>query len=214
MFGMTIKSGGEPARILTVDEAKKALVGHWKKLADLPSRALAKFKKHIATAITLPSARLRSTSIHDFMIDDLRATYGEDVVSVGGRSLLRVSADLVLQCKKIDGRGRTKNIPTKRARAFNEQLCLPGFPPGMRVTLGYRLTRDQTAVAEVSLVARQGDEIVWREDMHNGTGLLPIVSTPVQRRPAPRLQAKPDAIAARGAKGVKGVKKDTKSRRG
>ncbi len=205
---MTTKASAGASRIiLSASEVKSALSKYWKRLADLPARALARFKK---IAITLPPARLRSTAIQAFMIDELRTAYGDDVIDVGGRSLLRVNEQLVVQCRKIDGHGRTKNIPTERARHFNEQLLLPGFPPGMRVTLGYRLTRDQTTVAEVSLVARQGNDIIWREDLHHSTAMLPLVSGTAARRLAPRLHAKPDALEERG---VRGVKKDPKTPR-
>lgn len=183
------------------------LEGHWAILAELPRRALEKYKRYVASRLAQPSGRLRATAIHDFMIDELRTVFGHDVIKRKGRWLLRAK-DVVLQFKKVDSKGRTSNYPTPTARAYETQLDLPGIPRGTRVTLGYRLNKDNTEVVEVCMVARDGDQIIWREEVQTNQETLPIrVSTP--RPAAQKVQAKKEALESRGVK--KKDKKDDSS---
>ena len=50
----------------------------------------------------------------------------------------------------------------------------PVAPPSIRATVGYRLNRAGTEVIEVSMVARNGDDIVWRESIDANLPLVGI----------------------------------------
>lgn len=194
---MNPDEGVASARILSYPQAKSRLQKHWVALAQLPHRALDQYKKHIARKLAQPSGRLRSTAIHDFMINELRILFASDVFRKSGRWLLRASQDLVVQFKKVDSSGRTSNYPTATARAFDTQMLFSIFPPGMRVTLGYRLNKTNTEVVEVSLIARDGDQIVWRESLEAQSQLaMPIHA--VKKVAVKKFAAKKEATEARG----------------
>jgi hypothetical protein len=198
---------GRQARILSFDEVRARLEQYWDVLADLPHRALARYKRHLAAHLAQPSGRLRSTAIHDFMIDELRDAAGDNMVLSRGRWLLRAANDCVLQCKKVDAKGRTSNYPTSAALEFETQTEFPGMPRGTRVTLGYRLNKEKTEVVEVCIVARDGNTLLWREDVKANQTALPIpVNASAQRPAANRLRPKKEASEARGV----GEKKDKK----
>jgi len=49
-------------------------------------------------------------------------------------------AGVVVRFKKMDEDGRSRNYPTKQAKAFDRQMELPGLPaPPVRLTAGYLL---------------------------------------------------------------------------
>jgi len=202
---------------LTFEEVRDRLSGCWNDLADLPARALAKFKRHVASSLVAPSGRLRSTAIHDYMINELRLMLndlglvgGLDLIHSRGRWLLR-GRDVLVQFKKIDKRGHASNYPTDAAMAFNQtQFQMPGLARSMRVTLGYRLDKTNSEVVEVSLVAFDNNKRIWRESVEAQLPLpLPIhtsTATPA-KAPARTFKPKKEALEARGTEN-----KDKKTR--
>lgn len=206
---MTTEDNPDSARIFDFDEVRARLSKHWMTLAGLPHKALDRYKR-MARRFAQPSARFRSNSIHELMVDEMRKIAGESIFSSGGRSVLRADNDLVVQFKKIDSQGRTKNIKTTASDGWNtQQLGLPGIPDTMRVTLGYRLNRLNTEVIDVSMVARDGDQIIWRENMSSNLDMFaaePIAAATATTavKATKKLSAKSEAVAARGA-----VKKKT-----
>jgi hypothetical protein len=135
--------------------------------------------------------------MHDLIVDEARRIFKTNVVKARGRWLLTAATDLVLQFKKVNGRGRTSNIPTDAALEFATQLELPGIPSGTRVTLGYRLNREGTEVQDVRLVATNGIALIWNEEMTTNQLSLPapiLASKPSAVPPPRRLRAKAEAI--------------------
>jgi hypothetical protein len=202
------ESSVQSARILSYEQVQKRLEKYWKTLEQLPRRALAKYKKHVAAKLAQPSGRLRATAMHDFMIDELRVLFGADLIYSNGRWLLQPSQDLVVQFKKVNSKGRTSNYPTQTALNFETQLLLPGFPTCMRITCGYRLDKTNTEVADVSLIARDGDRVVWHESLEPQLPLLAPMRANA-KQPAKKLSAKKEVADARGV--AKKVKKGTTS---
>lgn len=72
-----------------------------------------------------------------------------------------VKADVVVRLKKMDEDGRTRNYPTKQAKAFDRQMELPDLPsPPVRLTAGYLL--DQTGEFVRSQIAMpMGRDTMW-----------------------------------------------------
>jgi hypothetical protein len=70
-------------------------------------------------------------------------------------------ANAVIRLKKMDEDGRTRNYPTRQAKAFDAQKELPGLPlPPVRLTAGYYL--DPTGTFVRSQIARpDGREPMW-----------------------------------------------------
>jgi hypothetical protein len=83
-------------------------------------------------------------------------------------------ANVVIRLKKMDEDGRSRNYPTKQAKAFDAQKELPGLPlPPVRITAGYLL--DPTGSFVRAQVARpDGRDPMWcgaivpREDRKPG----------------------------------------------
>jgi hypothetical protein len=192
------------SRILAFDEVKAQLEKYWEEFALLPEEGLAWFKKQIASGpsgLVQPSPLLRAVAVRDYVVDKLRVRHSETMLYVGQRWVL-VDRGLVVQFKMIDEKGRTKNYPTRTAVDYDRQLEMPGFPPGMRVTAGYRLDELATEVVEVSMVARVGKSVVWREAITVNQGELFNAQAPKestsQRKKTRKFQPKKDVAEQRG----------------
>ena len=84
-------------------------------------------------------------------------------------------ASVVIRFKKMDEDGRTRNYPTKQAKAFDAQLELPGLPPKpVRLTAGYFLDRTGTEFIRSQIARPDGRHTLWcgavipREDRKPG----------------------------------------------
>lgn len=75
---------------------------------------------------------------------------------------LVVDDSLVLRFKHLDGAYRTRNFPTRRAKAWNSQLHFPNIPPLARLDLGYRLDVTGTVVLDAMVMLTVGKQSVWR----------------------------------------------------
>jgi hypothetical protein len=71
-------------------------------------------------------------------------------------------ADVVIRLKKMDEDGRSRNYPTKQAKAFDGQMELPGLPsPPIRLTAGYLLDATGTELIRSQISLPLGREIEW-----------------------------------------------------
>ena len=84
-------------------------------------------------------------------------------------------ADVVIRLKKMDEDGRSRNYPTKQAKAFDRQLELPGLPsPPVRLTAGYLLDATGTQLVRAQIAMPSGRDTLWcaaivpREDRVEG----------------------------------------------
>lgn len=72
------------------------------------------------------------------------------------------AADVVIRLKKMDEDGKTRNYPTKQAKAFDGQLELPGLPsPPVRLTAGYLLDATGAQMVRSQISMPQGREVQW-----------------------------------------------------
>ena len=159
-------------------------------LDDLGEALLDEFDEIVRTA----DARYRAYRTDDLIEHDVRAqaacTYCHMLADAdrrfdgrpGVRSLdirglklwLFEEANTVIRLKKMDEDGRSRNYPTKQAKAFDAQRELPGLPlPPVRLTAGYLL--DATGTLVRTQIARpDGREPMWcgaivqREDRKPG----------------------------------------------
>jgi hypothetical protein len=101
---------------------------------------------------------------------------GVRILDIRGLKLwLFEQASVVIRFKKMDEDGRSRNYPTKQAKAFDAQLELPGLPPKpVRLTAGYLLDRTGTDFVQAQLARPDGPEVLWcgaaipREDRKPG----------------------------------------------
>lgn len=72
------------------------------------------------------------------------------------------NASIVVRFKKMDEDGRSRNYPTKQAKAFDAQLELPGLPPKpLRLTVGYLLDETGTQFIRTQIARPDGREALW-----------------------------------------------------
>jgi hypothetical protein len=68
----------------------------------------------------------------------------------------------VIRWKKMDENGRSRNYPTKQAKAFDLMDDLPGLPPQpTRVTIGYVLDASNTQIMRVQVARPNGRNVDW-----------------------------------------------------
>src|SRR6185436_5736860 len=88
---------------------------------------------------------------------------GVRILDIRGLKLwLFEHASVVIRFKKMDEDGRSRNYPTKQAKAFDAQLELPGLPPKpVRLTAGYLLDRTGTEFVRCQIARPDGREALW-----------------------------------------------------
>lgn len=98
-----------------------------------------------------------------------------------------VSDEVLFRFKKADESGRTSNIATQLALDFHDHdKDLFGLPTVQRVEVVYKLNRLETAVQDICVVARDGDQIVWEYSLLDAEDVvvpLPL-PLPLPERPA------------------------------
>src|ERR1700722_8250276 len=101
---------------------------------------------------------------------------GVRVLEIRGLKLwLFEEAEVVVRFKKMDEDGRSRNYPTKQAKAFDAQLELPGLPSKpVRLTAGYYLDQTGTEFIRSQIARPDGRNVLWcgavipREDRKPG----------------------------------------------
>lgn len=178
--------------MLSEDEVMTRLAPHLPFLASLPGIAVERYKEKLAPVFFGKWPTVRAGEIQALMVEAMRGYCGKhsivDMVEMGQRWLWPAATDLVVQFKMLDKTGRPSNYPTERARNFDAQMELDGFPPGMRVTLGYTLDEETIDVVDVRVVAQDGPRISFSRLLSAVQEVLPF-HTPVQaptQTPAPR----------------------------
>lgn len=129
-----------------------------------------------------------------------------DVVYVidGHETMKFLVRDTVLfRFKKADETGRSSNVATQLALAFHDHdQDLFGLPEVQRVEVVYKLNRLETQIEDISVVARNGDQIAWEYS------LLEANDAAIQ---LPMAETNPERPAATIVK-LKGVSDDRKIR--
>lgn len=100
---------------------------------------------------------------------------------------------VLFRFKKANENGYTSNVPTQMALSFHDHdTDLFGLPKVVRVEVAYTLNRLETDIADIIVVARDGDAVVWTYsllDRSDGVIPLPVPQPAVDpaSRPAARL---------------------------
>lgn len=102
--------------------------------------------------------------------------------------------------KKGDEEGLGRNIPTFAALAFEEaESELPGFPPETaKVEFVWAANELGTALEKVSVVARDGDRVLWNYEIPTSEGSAEVIpfppATPKTGGRAPLITPKPTKV--------------------
>lgn len=113
-----------------------------------------------------------------------------------------VDGKVAFRLKKSDGVGITKNYPTQEAIAFHDpQLPLTGIPAQQRVEVTYCLNNNETDIADILVVGREGETVLWTYSLidNDSVSSLPATQPDVPSQPMP-------AVKRTGLVRVKGSK--------
>jgi hypothetical protein len=97
-----------------------------------------------------------------------------------------------------------KNFPTEGAKMFARQGWLEGVPPGVRLTLGYRVNHLGTELAEVCVLCLSSlKHALWHIDIEESGAEIRQLTLPVEprkeRRLLPKVGLKPAAKKRKGS---------------
>lgn len=126
----------------------------------------AKYRSYPADVLVEHSPRAAATCTYDHMVAeaDKRWSDQDGIIpdEIKGLKFWIIGTTAVLRFKKMDEDGRSRNYPTKQAKAFDHQTWLPGFPdPAIRLTAGYLLDETQTQFIRAQIARPRGKQIEW-----------------------------------------------------
>ena len=126
----------------------------------------AMYHRYPAEFLIEHSKRASAACIYDHMVEEAERRFAtrSDVRAIEIRGLrLWIVGDLaVMRAKKMDEDGRSRNYPTKQAKAFDRMEQLPGLPAiPVRLTMGYLLDETETAIKRVQVAQPDGKNIDW-----------------------------------------------------
>ena len=91
---------------------------------------------------------------------------------------------LVIRFKKADKKGMGSNITTQSFMEFcDPQQGLPGMPGVQKVEIVYTLNVTETALSEIIVVARNGDEKMWSYGLNSSQGGAQVLTMPQPKTP-------------------------------
>src|SRR5260370_20957516 len=128
----------------------------------LTREAHATYRAYDPAALIEHDMRAQATCTYAHMVEaaDRRFWEWDGVRSLEIRGLklwLFEHASVVVRFKKMDEDGRSRNYPTRQAKAFDAQLELPGLPPKpVRLTVGYLLDRTATEFVRAQISRPDG----------------------------------------------------------
>jgi hypothetical protein len=130
--------------------------------------------------------RTRANTFFEYLANHLITEFVNDsgVRFIFQRESFKLTIDdkLVVRFKKANTNGVGSNIETQAEITFGEpQTDLPGMPGLQKVEIVYTLNATETAIAELTVAARNGDKRLWGYNI-GGTGgamVVPLVQPPV-----------------------------------
>lgn len=130
--------------------------------------------------------RTRANNLFEYLATRLVAEFkGDDEAKfIWHRESFKLIIDcrLVIRFKKSNGNGVGSNIGTQAEFEFRDpQADLPGLPGIQKVEIVYALNVTETAIAEVTVLARNGDKRRWSYDITGNSGgaaVIPLMQTP------------------------------------
>jgi len=138
--------------------------------------------------------RSRANFVWEQIIDRAHAALMDfDGVHIidGSETMKFLLHDQVLfRFKKADDAGRTANVATQMALAFHDhERNLFGLPEVQRVEVVYKLNNLETAIYDICVVARDGDNIAWEYSLlEAGDVIAPLpMPEPEPVRPATKI---------------------------
>jgi hypothetical protein len=96
---------------------------------------------------------------------------------------------LVIRFKKADKKGIGSNISTQAVLEFcDPQQGIPGMPGVQKVEIVYTLNVTETALSEIIVVARHGDDKMWSYGLNSSQGGAQVLPMPQPKTPLTPLE--------------------------
>jgi hypothetical protein len=152
-----------------------------------------------------PHSRVRSNILQHRIVQEVEEVHPDLMRYARGRSLMILSGNVVAYFKKLDSTGRSSNIPTQLAMNFGQQqLNIPGIPPGVRVKVGYVATPGHSRLVDVMAVVADGESVLdmWAVKSEPVADIIDIVSAS-----ASAASAQPERKKARARKNSDAAKR-------
>jgi hypothetical protein len=132
--------------------------------------------RSVVWALVLAEVRARLSDSPDVIFKETKQGHFFLIVP-GGKKV----KSILVRFKYLDQELHTHNYPTQTSIEYDEQMPLPGIPPGIRVSVGYRPNQDETAITGVFAVWSVGLQKLWVRELDkvaaDVTPVLPI--TPI-----------------------------------
>jgi hypothetical protein len=148
-------------------------------------------------------ARTRASFIYDHIISRVRVVFSSArrvrIVDRRGFPELVIRNRYVIRFKKLDSKGRSRNILTRQQKLwFEQQLSLPEMPPAAeKLVAGYVLDMLGTEIERVLVTCpKDASQIEWMINLSDGDGASNIVPMPT----SPRAPKSPNVRSTRPKK--------------
>jgi hypothetical protein len=192
-------------RILSNEQVRTALQDFEPHLADAVKAAWSQASALFRKFRFRPTARCRSTTVQELIVQEVTARFPERMFQSRGRAMMKISPGLILQFKKLDRNGRPRNYPTPCALRFERQLSIEGMPDGTRATIGYQADDLGANLVDLAVVIQDelgvADRWPLREVIATVEPIQAPATAPPRRRARVRAGATKRGVAKRGSNG-------------
>jgi hypothetical protein len=148
-------------------------------------------------------SRTRANNIFEYLATHLIEAFADDSGArfIFQRETFKLILDnrLIIRFKKTGHNGMGSCIDTQENMNFEDpQMEFPGFPKVQKVEVDYVLNVTETGLAEIIVLARNGDKKTWSYGINPSSGakVLPLIQpeppfTPIEDLVIPRIIEKP-----------------------
>jgi hypothetical protein len=193
-----MKPSKDPSELLSADEAQELLAPHLNDLAECIFEGWNRWNDLAASNASLSyplTSRSRATYVNDHMWNAVKTKFAsaqdvQVVETASGLRTLLISDRLTLRFKKLDGRLRPSNIPTRQQEIFESQLTLDGLPEVTRLTIGYILNRVQTEIDKIAIVLRVNKALIWSFMVNRSNETMTITQQTIDTAPTEQVRTR------------------------
>jgi hypothetical protein len=185
--------------IIPKDDAETIFKPYFQDLSEIINGAWTAWEEFqkVAPDLWMPlRARTRANFIYDHIVHRATEKFdNQESKSKGigleekrGFLLIHIANKLTIRFKKFRGKKwQVSNVQTMQQVLFSLQLDIPGLPKSTRVVVGYKLNELQTAIDQLAITCRSGEQLEWVieiPDASAGNVISITPQTPVAPTPA------------------------------
>ncbi|NOT77202.1 MAG: hypothetical protein HOP08_19940 [Cyclobacteriaceae bacterium] len=200
------------ALMLTQEEVSTIGGDHFSRIASVIEGAFEDYQRSlssISAAGIRTDLRIRTAAslVHDMISSRSKLEFSSEArIKVGefnGIFGMVIDRRIFVRFKKLNSELKTSNIPTQQAQGFiKQQLELPGFGKLTLLTAGYLLSPTGTAIRNIYLTCRRGNDIIWHRDLRGGeSGSIPLFGPDLSPNDRPKVPTeRPPLVVLKGGK--------------